>query len=165
MREEFKFFLVIPEKDRISWGTIILGFVDGGDVLAAKDLFRGASMKIVVAWTAMAKSYVGLSFSGVTSCFGCGGNTHWVRDCPWREAKCEVQGSIGVRRLCTSRKNQSFGIRFLKCHTFQYFKWLTDALEEATLEESKKNLNINVKVIVEMGLDDFIKDFKEKTTM
>ncbi|KAF6166875.1 hypothetical protein GIB67_020309, partial [Kingdonia uniflora] len=63
-----------------------------------------------------AKSSGGSSSSGVTSCFGCGGNTHW------------------------------------------------DALEEANREESMKNLNINVKVTVEMGLDDFIKDFKGKTT-
>ncbi|KAF6156258.1 hypothetical protein GIB67_008028 [Kingdonia uniflora] len=47
-----------------------------------------------------AKSFGGSSSSGVTSCFGCGGNTHWVRDCPWREVKCEVQWCIRVRRLC-----------------------------------------------------------------
>ncbi|KAF6161730.1 hypothetical protein GIB67_009099 [Kingdonia uniflora] len=69
--------------------------------------------------------------SSGSGCFGCGGSSYWIRDCPWKESKCEVQVVEG------------------------YFRGL----------QGSKNENLNVKVTVEMGLDEFIKEFKIKTTM
>ncbi|KAF6176948.1 hypothetical protein GIB67_027748, partial [Kingdonia uniflora] len=94
--------------------------------------------------------------------FGCGGSSYWIRDCPWKESKCEVQGCVGTRMLLTSRQDHSYGKKYLKYFTCGYFQWL-----KATLEDFRegKNIKHNVKVTVEMGLDEFIKKFKIKTTM
>ncbi|KAF6154746.1 hypothetical protein GIB67_032358 [Kingdonia uniflora] len=42
------------------------------------------------------------------------------------------------------------------------YKWLKDALEDF---KEGNNGKLNVKVTVEMGLDEFINEFKAKTTM
>ncbi|KAF6171520.1 hypothetical protein GIB67_018044 [Kingdonia uniflora] len=78
------------------------------------------------------------------------------------ESKCEVQDYVGTRILLTSRQDHSYGHKYLKCFTCGNFQWLKDALKDFMEDNYGKH---NVKVTVEMGLDEFIKEFKEKTTM
>ncbi|KAF6176588.1 hypothetical protein GIB67_034450 [Kingdonia uniflora] len=94
--------------------------------------------------------------------FGYGGSSHWIRDLPWKESKCEVQGCVGTRMFLTSRKDHCYGKKYLKCFTCGNFQWLKASLEDF---KEDKNGKLNVKVTVEMGLDEFIKEFKIKTTM
>ncbi|KAF6158069.1 hypothetical protein GIB67_014863 [Kingdonia uniflora] len=100
--------------------------------------------------------------SSGSRCFGCGGTSYWIRDCPWKESKCEVQGCVGTRILLTSKQDHSYGHKYLKCFTCGNFQWLKYALEDF---KEGKNGKLNMKVTVEMGIDEFIKEFKAKTTM
>ncbi|KAF6169296.1 hypothetical protein GIB67_013726 [Kingdonia uniflora] len=68
--------------------------------------------------------------SSGSGCFGCGGSSHWIKDFPWKESKCEVQGCVGTMILLTSRQDHSYGHKYLKCFTCGNFQWLKDALED-----------------------------------
>ncbi|KAL7154453.1 hypothetical protein ABFS83_03G003000 [Erythranthe nasuta] len=53
-----KLFDVMPEKDELSWTTIITGYVKNEDLDSAKEVFDGMDEKLVVAWNAMISGYV-----------------------------------------------------------------------------------------------------------
>ncbi|KAK4428255.1 Pentatricopeptide repeat-containing protein [Sesamum alatum] len=48
----------MPEKDELSWTTIITGYVKNEDLDAAREVFDGMDEKLVVAWNAMISGYV-----------------------------------------------------------------------------------------------------------
>ncbi|KAF6163606.1 hypothetical protein GIB67_022171 [Kingdonia uniflora] len=95
--------------------------------------------------------------SSRSGCFRCGGSSHWIRDFPWKESKCEVHGCVGTRMLKTSRQDHSYGHKYLKYFTCDNFQWL-----KATLGDFKEGNNgkLNVKVTVEMGLDELLRSLK-----
>ncbi|KAF6171895.1 hypothetical protein GIB67_011792 [Kingdonia uniflora] len=74
-----------------------------------------------------------------------------------------------VIKLFTSTKVGSYGLKFLKCQNVQCekFMWLKDAIDadEKAKEDEKKKVVQNVKITFEMNIDDFIRDFKGKTTL
>ncbi|KAF6152545.1 hypothetical protein GIB67_012992 [Kingdonia uniflora] len=97
--------------------------------------------------------------------FRCGSSEHWVRDFPWKDIKCEEQGCVGTRTLGTCRQKEHYGEEFLKCYTCKNFQWLKDAIAEADVKENKKALNLKVKVIAKIDLDEFINDCRGKATI
>ncbi|KAG9442935.1 hypothetical protein H6P81_018789 [Aristolochia fimbriata] len=48
----------MPEKDELTWTTVITGYVRRGDLNAAKEIFDGMVKKIDVTWNAMISGYV-----------------------------------------------------------------------------------------------------------
>ncbi|KAF6138853.1 hypothetical protein GIB67_018584 [Kingdonia uniflora] len=109
------------------------------------------------------------SSSSLVGCYGCGGLNHWVRECPWTLSNCKRLGCNDVIKLFTSTKASSYGLKFLKCQNVQCgkFMWLKDAIDvdEKVKEEERKKVVQNVKITLEMNIDDFIRDFKGKTTL
>ncbi|KAF6158511.1 hypothetical protein GIB67_040025 [Kingdonia uniflora] len=61
--------------------------------------------------------------------FGCGQSNHWVRDCPWVRFPCTAHGCNHLMKMFTSKTQQSFVQKFLKCEDpiCNNFIWLTDA--------------------------------------
>ncbi|KAL5976537.1 hypothetical protein ACLOJK_020870 [Asimina triloba] len=51
-------FNLMPERDELSWTTIITGYVRHGELDAARQLFDGMEVKLDVAWNAMISGYV-----------------------------------------------------------------------------------------------------------
>ena len=100
------------------------------------------------------KNTFGASSSSTFDClFECGENGHWVKYCHWKETKCP-SGCKGTRKLWTSRQNRSYGEKFLKCLKCGHFEWL----------KSAKSRKLNVKVKLEVDLDDICKEFEKNFT-
>ncbi|KAF6138975.1 hypothetical protein GIB67_010701 [Kingdonia uniflora] len=101
-------------------------------------------------------------------CFGYEKIRHWWRECPWRTVVCP-KGGYGFMKLCKSTTQRTKGKKFLVCENVEckHFIWLKDYM----YEEGKKNAefetmtNLNVKVSVTMGLDEFCKEYKGKSSM
>ncbi|KAJ8528939.1 hypothetical protein K7X08_035757 [Anisodus acutangulus] len=53
-----KLFYEMPERDDLSWTTIITGYVKNDDLDAARKVFDGMDEKLLVAWNAMISGYV-----------------------------------------------------------------------------------------------------------
>ncbi|KAM3341496.1 pentatricopeptide repeat-containing protein [Capsicum galapagoense] len=62
-----KLFYEMPERDDLSWTTIITGYVKNDDLDAARKVFDGMDEKLLVAWNAMISGYVhkGLFFEAL----------------------------------------------------------------------------------------------------
>ncbi|KAF6169711.1 hypothetical protein GIB67_004103 [Kingdonia uniflora] len=105
----------------------------------------------------------------IQGCYGCGGLNYWVRECPWILSNCKKLRCNDVMKLFTFTKASLYGLKFLKCQNVQCgkFMWLNDAIDtdEKVKEEERKKVVQNVKITVEMNIDDFIRDFKGKTTL
>ncbi|XP_059291891.1 pentatricopeptide repeat-containing protein At1g25360 [Lycium ferocissimum] len=57
-----KLFYEMPERDDLSWTTIITGYVKNDDLDAARKVFDGMDEKLLVAWNAMISGYVHKGF-------------------------------------------------------------------------------------------------------
>lgn len=53
-----KVFDEMPNKDELSWTTIITGYVRNDDLDSAREIFEGMTEKLVVAWNSMISGYV-----------------------------------------------------------------------------------------------------------
>ncbi|XP_065855178.1 pentatricopeptide repeat-containing protein At1g25360 [Euphorbia lathyris] len=53
-----KLFDEMPEKDELSWTTIITGYVKNDDLAAAREIFNGMTEKLGVAWNALISGYM-----------------------------------------------------------------------------------------------------------
>ncbi|KAL5560276.1 hypothetical protein UlMin_036487 [Ulmus minor] len=58
MNDAKKLFDEMPEKDELTWTTIITGFVRNNNLEAAREFLDGADVKVGVAWNAMISGYV-----------------------------------------------------------------------------------------------------------
>ncbi|XP_010271478.1 PREDICTED: pentatricopeptide repeat-containing protein At1g25360 [Nelumbo nucifera] len=63
MNSARRLFDAMPEKDELSWTTMITGYVKRGDLDAARKLFDGMTEKLEVAWNAMISGYVHHGFT------------------------------------------------------------------------------------------------------
>ncbi|KAF6137647.1 hypothetical protein GIB67_030539 [Kingdonia uniflora] len=52
--------------------------------------------------------------SSTTGYYGCGGTSHWVKDCPWRLTKCPVEGCPGQMKLQISKQDGTKGKKSVK---------------------------------------------------
>lgn len=59
-----KLFDGMPERDELSWTTMITGYVRRGELDAARQLFDGMKEKFDVVWNAMISGYVHHGFTG-----------------------------------------------------------------------------------------------------
>ncbi|KAJ8538339.1 hypothetical protein K7X08_014879 [Anisodus acutangulus] len=62
MNSASKLFYEMPERDDLSWTTIITGYVKNDDLDAARKVFDGMDEKLLVAWNAMISGYVHKGF-------------------------------------------------------------------------------------------------------
>ena len=93
--------------------------------------------------------------SSSSNCFQCGQPGHWVQNCPWKETICP-NGCNGSRKLWTSKQQRSYGRKFLKCVTCGKFEWLDTAQAQGNQN------NANLKVKIEVSLDELCKSFESK---
>ncbi|KAM7527153.1 hypothetical protein LguiB_030563 [Lonicera macranthoides] len=112
-------------------------------MLIQKLWFIPVAIKLIINWFAS------------SNCFKCGQPMHWVKNCPWKETVCP-NGCPSSRKLWTSKQERSYGRTFLKFVTCAKFEWL----ETAHAQGNQNNTNLKVKI--EISLDELCKSFESK---
>ncbi|OVA06878.1 zinc finger protein [Macleaya cordata] len=94
------------------------------------------------------------------SCFGCGENDHWMRDCPWLGSPCRDDDCEGVRDVKISRWAGHEGERYIQCSKCNDMQWLRTAKDSVTTKETNKSSTVGARIVIETTLEDLCKNLK-----
>ncbi|OVA11542.1 zinc finger protein [Macleaya cordata] len=87
------------------------------------------------------------------SCFGCGENDHWKRDCPWLGSPCRDDDCEGVRDVKISRWAGHEGERYVQCSKCNDTQWLRTAKDSVTTKETNKSNTVGARIVIETTLE------------